>query len=737
MSLAFDEPDLRTLVQEQIDRWRSSGRGDAAAFLDEHPELRRAKSLVLDLIHEDYCLRREAGHEVNKSHFCDRFPSYRQSVFRMLEVEEYLDQRPGFATKLDESQWPVPGQHFMGFDLVELLGCGALARVFLAREPALGNRPVVVKISQHGGSEAEMLGKLPHPGIVPIHSVLHDEVTGWTVICMPLIGTATGVDLLDAAFEGRQRAVNGSIVYRVAQTASPRAAELGTPPREDPKAWRGTYADAISRIGWQLAEALEAAHTQGVLHHDIKPSNVLLAWSGRPMLLDFNLSTDKGVAGERIGGTPAYMAPEAIAALMQQGGTPCQEFDPRGDIFSLGAVLFELLTGRLPARPENADRLPPTAYQPWLDSKQSPPPEMSQLTPAIDPRLEAIVRKCLASNPADRYATAGELAQDLKAYLGITAKVQRWVKRHWRPALVAYLLGFALAASGGYYLTARPPYHERLLAKGLAQYGRDEYSEAALTFSECLEKKPDFPAARFARGQTYRRLREWNKARDDFLALEDFHEAWAYGLAGECNIDREDNVGARSDMLHAYIAGLRNIRFLLNYANVSRKAGAHLDAIKAYDDVLQLDRDNSTALCNRALTQMGGAMKVNVIPVDQAFEDIRQYCRLNPNSFESHYSAAKLFGYAAKRDAKYRAEGEQYLLVALERGLPRELVEQQGSLLKPLLNAESEDLFKKARSKEPGYSYSYFERQPPPTNADWTSFLREIEGGASVGKVSH
>jgi serine/threonine protein kinase len=735
MSLAFDKPDLEALVQEQIDRWRSSGRADAAAFLDEHPELRRAKSLVLDLIHEEYCLRREAGDEVVKSQFCERFPSYRQSVFRMLEVEEYLDQRPDFAATTDQSQWPLPGERFMGFDLLELLGCGAVARVYLAREPALGNRPVVVKVSQHGGSEAEMLGKLQHPSIVPVHSVQHDESTGWTVICMPLVGTATAVDLLDAALAGGQRPASGSIVYRVAQTASPRAAALGSIPCEDPRAWRGTYADAVARIGCQLAEALEAAHAQGVLHRDIKPSNVLLAWSGRPMLLDFNLSTGKDVASERIGGTPAYMAPEATASLMQASSPKSGELDPRSDIYSLGVVLFELLTGLLPARPENADRLPLDAYQPWLDSKQSPPPPMAQLAPGIDPQLEAIVRKCLARDPMDRYATAGALAQDLRAYLGLAPKVQRFVKRNRRLTLVACVLVFASAASGTYYLATRPAYHERLLARGLAQYDRGQYQEAALTFSDCVQAKPDLPAARFARGQTYRRLGEWAKARDDFIALGDFHEGWAYALAGECDIDMDDNVGARNDMLRAYRAGLRDVRFLLNYAHISKDRGAHIDAIEAYDEILRRKPEHAIALCNRAFTHLSRAMlNDNAMPIPQAFEDMHDYCRLSSTSFEAPYSAARFFAYAAKKDLQYKADGERYLLTALQRGLPRELVSQQESLLKPLLTPESEELFRKAPPKDPSYRYSYFRREPPPQVAAWPSFLQQVNDPAGVAE---
>src|SRR5688572_24485401 len=158
---------LQSLVRERIDAWRSGGAPDAAEFLAEHPELEQNKSLVLDLVLEEYCLRTAAGDTLVKSTFCERFPAYRQSIFKMLEVQEYLDKCPQFAIDSQPSQWPQAGERFLGYEVIEQLGSGALARVYLAREPALGQRLVVIKVSRFGAAEAETLGKLSHPNIVP------------------------------------------------------------------------------------------------------------------------------------------------------------------------------------------------------------------------------------------------------------------------------------------------------------------------------------------------------------------------------------------------------------------------------------------------------------------------------------------------------------------------------------------------------------------------------------------
>src|SRR6267142_1508550 len=129
MSCSTDSLSLKALVREQIDDWRSGGEPDAAGVLAEHPELRGAKSLVMDLVLAEFNLRTAAGDSIAKSTFCDRFPAYRQSIVKMLEVQEFLDQCPQFAVDDDKTRWPVPGDEFLGYEIVEPLGCGGLARV--------------------------------------------------------------------------------------------------------------------------------------------------------------------------------------------------------------------------------------------------------------------------------------------------------------------------------------------------------------------------------------------------------------------------------------------------------------------------------------------------------------------------------------------------------------------------------------------------------------------------------
>src|SRR3954469_10551797 len=108
--------DLHTLVRDKIDAWHAGQKPDASRLLAEFPTLRNAKSLVMDLALAEYSLRTAAGDTIVKNEFCDRFPAYRQSIAKLLEVQQFLDQCPQFAVN-DTTRWPIPGDEFLGFEI--------------------------------------------------------------------------------------------------------------------------------------------------------------------------------------------------------------------------------------------------------------------------------------------------------------------------------------------------------------------------------------------------------------------------------------------------------------------------------------------------------------------------------------------------------------------------------------------------------------------------------------------
>jgi hypothetical protein len=309
---------------------------------------------------------------------------------------------------------PTLDQPFGPFVLLEEIGRGGMGVVFKARQAAL-KRLVAVKLllPGPGGQDdvrrfhlgAEAAARLDHPNIVPVYEA--GEVDGQPYLCMKLVD---GQDLT----RHRER--------------------LLAEPRES------------ARIVATAARAVHHGHEHGVFHRDVKPGNVLLAADGAPYLTDFGLATvpaegrhtETGV----VRGTVAYLPPECLAQPTTASAT--------ADVYGLGAVLYELLTGRPPVQTA-------TAAGVLSRPRQGPPLRPRRLRPAVDPALETICLKCLQPAPAERYATAALLADDLDRWAKgepILARLPRWgFVTRLRPTRRALLRGLAwgglLAGAGG------------------------------------------------------------------------------------------------------------------------------------------------------------------------------------------------------------------------------------------------------------------------------------------------
>lgn len=214
--------------------------------------------------------------------------------------------------------------------------------------------------------------------------------------------------------------------------------------------------DAAARLVCDVARAVDYLHKQGIVHRDVKPSNILLDEEGQPYLTDFGLAkllaADSHLTGTGVAaGTPSYMAPE------QAAGQP-SDVTPLCDVYSLGAVLYELITGRPPFQAASAIDV-------LIQVLESEPVHPRQLNPAIPRSLATICLKCLEKQPTARYASAGELADDLERFLkgeevlartgGAVQRVRRWVRRE--PALASRLGVFTLfyLVEAAYYLLGR------------------------------------------------------------------------------------------------------------------------------------------------------------------------------------------------------------------------------------------------------------------------------------------
>lgn len=449
--------------------------------------------------------------------------------------------RDWFQSSLDDLRL---GDKINGFTLVERLGQGTFARVFLAEQDALAGRRVVLKVTSRPTPEPDRLGRLQHPNVVPIHSV--HRAAEQELICMPYLGRTTLADLLAT----HRRLNSPSHSTLLAPTGSrPRAAHRTRPaaardivPR-DPAPSPLADVRRVLRVLSDLAAGLDHAHRRGILHLDIKPANVLIADTGEPMLLDFNLAHDTtSKVRELVGGTIPYTAPEQLAEMISHEPG---RLDERTDLYGLGALAYELLTSEQ-AFPTGL--LSRAELKKYLDHGRKTVPSPRAKNPDVGPAVDSIVRKLLAPNPADRYQTALELKTDIDRHLAhlplasapnpsARERFVKWRRRNpWVPLRMALaaLVGLGLAAGVTVYRQSAAERARDAVVRAWA--ARD--GMAALRID--LTAPGDSPARERGRAAAEERLARYGllddaqwRDRREFAALPDHLKAELAGDLGE------------------------------------------------------------------------------------------------------------------------------------------------------------------------------------------------------------
>jgi predicted Ser/Thr protein kinase len=322
------------------------------------------------------------------------------------------------------------------YEILEEIGRGSMGVVYKARDPRIGRIVALKTIAfsfplgpgeeeeflQRFYHEAQVAGRLNHPNIVTIHDVGEKSAEGEAYIAMEYV---TGTNLHDLLAEGGR---------------------LPLP--------------QIAEVVEKLAQGLDHAHQTGVVHRDIKPANIVLAEGGQVKILDFGIARLAAGGLTRPGkffGTPNYMAPEQVIG---------SDVDGRADQFSLGVILYQILTGEKPFAGESVTAI---SYQ--VVNVDPPPP--SRLNPALRPSFDRIIRKALAKGPSDRYGRCQDLADDLKQAI---AEWKEGSEQATPPTLVPGTEGRAnapdLGAEGGVRgITFLAPRWSQILSRGGSPLG--------------------------------------------------------------------------------------------------------------------------------------------------------------------------------------------------------------------------------------------------------------------------
>ncbi|MFN4257853.1 MAG: protein kinase domain-containing protein, partial [Gemmataceae bacterium] len=453
-------PSLTELRFDQRQRWQRGERYLVEEYLRLYPPLTEQPEAVVDLIAHEILLREANGEHPEPGEYRERFPQLETAVRRQFELLRSLPPLPptqhpsarlsawsvgpgwsndGTLSLPAAMSWPV----IPGYVVLEELGRGGMGVVYKAQQQRL-NRIVALKMILSGAHasreeldrfrmEATAVAQIQHPNIVQIHEI--GEHDGRPYFSMEFVDGAN---------------------------LSEQLADNPLPPRQ------------AAELVETLARAIEVAHQRGIIHRDLKPGNILLTAGGMPKITDFGLAkrldaqTGHTQTGDILG-TPDYMAPEQAAGRIKELG-------PSTDVYALGAILYHCLTGRPPFQAASILEV----LEQVRTLEPLPPGELLLRLPRD---LETICLKCLKKEPLRRYASAEELADDLRRFLDgqpILARpttslerVVKWAKR--RPALATLLVMMVLGLIIG--VAAEVWFHTQL---------QEEYDKTQAAYQKAL-----------------------------------------------------------------------------------------------------------------------------------------------------------------------------------------------------------------------------------------------------------
>jgi serine/threonine protein kinase len=390
-------------------------------YLAQFPELAGDGGVPCDLLYEEYHLRLRLGEDVHIADYQKRFPGQASELARLLGV--HSTYQPTTAQAARPAARFAAGDRVDDFDLLTLLGEGAFAQVFLARQRSM-QRLVALKVSADRGVEPQTLAQLDHAHIVRVYDQRLIAELGLRLLYMPYVAGGTLHSVLEyARTVPRERRGGRTLLEAIDRVLEQRGEQ---PPAESALRQRLaglTWPQAVAWLGARLADALHYAHHKGVLHRDIKPANVLLSADGSPRLADFNVGYCSKVEGASavsfFGGSLVYMSPEQMEAYNPAHERTAADLDGRSDLYSLGVTLWELLTGERPFADGGLGGGMASALLGLTNRRREglPAASVANLPPGTPPGLARALRRCLEADRDRRFADAGQLARALELSL--------------------------------------------------------------------------------------------------------------------------------------------------------------------------------------------------------------------------------------------------------------------------------------------------------------------------------
>ena len=382
-----------------------------------------AEKVPVDLVLEELQLRKEAGERPSQEEYAERFPQFNTIIGPLLGSHENTQAigKRGAPPELSI------GQSIDDFLVIQALGSGAFAHVYLAQQTSM-QRLVALKVSRGTGAEPQALAQLDHPNIVRVFDQRLVPESGLHLMYMQFQPGGTLSDVIKAMRESPDDQRNGEVLLRSVDRQLLRAAQV-VPDRSAIRDWlaSASWPMVVAWTGLQLAEALEEAHRQDVLHRDVKPANVLLSAEGIPKLADFNVSltgaAGRAGAASTFGGSIGYMSPEHLEAVSAESPKTQDDVQAPADFYSLGILLWEMWQGHRPFRQHGTPNSWTQAVTEQLKSRSDVPEVSKPLGGAAERVLQTALEHSLGYKIENRPQSGAEFAGRLRLALHPDAAV--------------------------------------------------------------------------------------------------------------------------------------------------------------------------------------------------------------------------------------------------------------------------------------------------------------------------
>ncbi len=559
------------------------------------------------------------GHRLNIDEFVKQYPDVEEQLRQKIQNLQKIDGLFNCLMQADDSDYreaviehDLIGKRLGDFEIVNLIGTGGMGAVFLARQVSLDREVALKVISDISGArakslerfkrEAKVLAKISYPHIVSIYEV--GEEGPYSYFAMEYV-QGVSLDKILASIRNAPSDAKASEVMRkcLEDKSSIQEREYAKSRQKDGAEIDTDYIVGISKIIISIASALENAHSKGILHRDVKPSNILIDSNGTPKLVDFGLARAESqqaitVTGEFFG-TPSYVSPEQIRRP--------DTVDCRSDVYSLAATYYECLTLRPPFEGNTVNETLTRVI-----SREAVPPK--KFCPRLSTDFNTVLLHALEKLPEDRYQTAADFAADIEHVLEfkpITAKRPSITRRTYKiirrnpvrtvTVLVAIIATIIVIALTVFYVRENKIADAgRLHAEGLAKMASGHHAEALVCFKKALVKDPTHVQAAYLGALCYQELGDPNKAILLYKHAVEIGPNCAeahFGLALGYQVLRrwKESIGP---LQKAVMLEPNNANYKEVLAAGYQQSENYQDAIKTYREYLAVKPDNAS-VCNR------------------------------------------------------------------------------------------------------------------------------------------